>query len=206
MTPDLAFDWLDAEYIPHPIDTERFKYAWTDGRVLGHSPSTASRKGTAELLEAVQGLDVELELIQNVSHSECMARKARCNLFFDQAGHESRESLGTGAVIGWYGNSALEAAVHGIPTIAHMSEDAYRGAERAGYRHIRAQCAVLNTRPGVEGIRRTICNYLAADPEERSRISERTRRWIEDFHSYPAVAGRLSALYNRVLDRGSGHC
>jgi len=204
MTPDLVFEWLSAEYIPHPIDTDRFPYSWTDGRVLAHSPSTASRKGTAELLQALEGLDIELDLIQNVSHSECMARKARCNVFFDQAGHESRRDLGTTAVIGWYGNSALEAAVHGIPTIAHLSEEAFRGADRAGRPEVRTKCMILNTAPGVEGIRRTLSRYLELSPEERRHLSERTRTWIETFHSYQAVGERLSNLYNRVLNQGKG--
>jgi len=63
---------------------------------------------------------------------------------------------------------------------------------------------ILNTAPGVEGIRRTLSRYLELSPEERRHLSERTRTWIETFHSYQAVGERLSNLYNRVLNQGKG--
>jgi glycosyltransferase involved in cell wall biosynthesis len=195
MTPDLCFDWFDGSYIPHGIDVRRFPYSWRDGRVVGHSPSTPARKGTDELIEAFRDLDLTLDVIHGVSHDECLARKATCNLFFDQAGREQIEVLGIDDVIGWYANSALEAAVRGIPTIAHLSDDSFDKAARAG-KDIRESCAIINTPRGPEGIRQTIAAYFDLSPSERRELSHRTRAWMEAFHGYEAVGPQLAALYD----------
>jgi hypothetical protein len=197
MTPDLRYPWFDGEYIPHAIDAERFPNAWRDGNIIAHSPSTEARKGTAELIEAIEGLGLELDLIKDVPHAECLRRKRLCSLFFDQAGRERPKKMGVDDVIGWYGNSALESAVFGIPTIAHLSDEAFERAEAAGC-PIRDECAILNTPLGVEGIRRTIRGYLELSAAGRAEVSLRTRRWIENFHSFPVVARRLAELYRRL--------
>ncbi len=195
MTPDLCYAWFSGHYIPHGIDTERFRYSWTDGTKLGHSPSIPKRKATDELIAAVEGLDLSLDVITGVSHAECLARKQTCSLFFDQAGREA--ALGVSDVIGWYANSALEAAVHGIPTIAHLSDDAFARAAAAGC-DIRDTCAIVNTPMGVEGIRETMQELLRLSHADRADLSRRTRGWIEAFHSYEVVGRRLADLYRNL--------
>jgi glycosyltransferase involved in cell wall biosynthesis len=192
-TPDLCFDWFDGRWIPLPIDTERFPYEWCDGRVVGHSPSIAERKGTLEFMEAASTLPCEVDLIQGVSYTECLERKRHCNLFFDQAGWELPRF--GGRPLGIYGNAALEAAVRGIPTIAHLSEELFEGALRGG-RDLRADCLIVNTPLGVEAIRATLRRWLEAPAEERARRSRQTRAWIERLHSYRAVAADLAAVYD----------
>jgi hypothetical protein len=197
MTPDLCFEWFDGLYIPQGIDIRRFRYSWRDGRVLGHSPSMRARKGTTTLMEAVREFDLRLDLIEGLTHEECLRRKASCSLFFDQAGRQRTKEPGTERVIGWYGNSALESAVLGIPTIAHLSEKAFEGATRAG-RDIRERCPIINTPLDVAGMRTTIARYLDLSPRERQELSLRTREWIESFHSYQAVGSDLAAVYDAV--------
>ena len=197
MTPDLCFEWFDGAYIPHAVDSDRFEYSWQDGRVLGHSPSDYARKGTNTLLHAIEDLDVRLDLIEGVPHDEALRRKATCNLFFDQAGPESQGESPPATVIGWYGNSAIEAAVHGIPTIAHLSEAAFAGALRAG-KPIRERCPIINTPLDEEGMRETIERYFAQSAEDRHELSLRTRAWIEEFHSYPVTGRELAAVYSRL--------
>jgi hypothetical protein len=203
ITPDLIYPDFDAEFIPHAIDTDRFPYSWEDGSVVSHSPSTAARKGTNQFFKALnrlrtEGLDLDVDVITGVSHDECLRRKQRSTLFFDQAGREIKHRLGSDTIIGWYGNSAIEAAVFGIPTIAHLSREAFDGARRAG-RDIEDACAIINTPYGADGIRGTIQRFFASSPAERFEYSNRTRRWIEDFHSYPACATALAALYQRYI-------
>jgi hypothetical protein len=198
MTPDLCFEWFDGLYVPHAIDTRRFPYSWKDGRVLAHSPSIPARKGTAALIEAVRGLDLTLDIIEGVPHEESLRRKASANLFFDQAGREDVAKLGTDRVIGNYANSALEAAVRGIPTIAHLSEDFFEGAIRGG-RDVRERCAIINTPLDVEGMRATVAGYFELSSEERRERSLRTREWVEEFHSYRAVGPALAAVYDELV-------
>ena len=199
-TPDLCFKWFDGRWIPLPIDTDRFSYDWNDGRVVGHSPSRPERKGTAEFMEAVSTLPCEIDLIQGVSHSECVERKARCSLFFDQAGWELPRY--GGRPVGIYGNSALEAAVRGIPTIAHLSEELFAGALRGG-KDLRADCLIINTPLGVDGIRATLRRWLDGPAEERELHSRETRAWVERNHSYRPVAADLAAVYDGVLGPSS---
>ncbi len=180
MTPDLAYDWFNGYFIPHAIDTDLYPYSWTDGNLLAHSPSQKDRKGTDNLIEAMEKLELEFDLIHGVSHSECIQRKKLCNLFFDQAGTEVEHKLGISTIIGWYGNSALESAVFGIPTIAHLSDHAFAGARRAG-RDIEKQCAIINTSRGTDGIRKTLKEFLAMSADDRIKLSIRTRKWMEDF-------------------------
>ncbi|MFT5320229.1 MAG: hypothetical protein ACI934_000362 [Pseudohongiellaceae bacterium] len=199
MTPDLAYDWFNGNFIPHAIDTDLYPYTWTDGNLIAHSPSQKDRKGTDKLIDAMEGLDLEFDLIHGVSHGECMQRKQLCNLFFDQAGTEIENKMGISTVIGWYGNSALESAVFGIPTIAHLSEHAFAGARSAG-RDIENKCAIINTSLGTEGIRKTLQEHLAMTPDDRKTLSMKTRKWMEDFHSYKACADELVKVYGSLLN------
>ena len=196
-TPDLCFPWFEGRYVPLPVDADRFAYSWTDGDLVAHSPSIPERKATADLVAAVRGLDCRLDVITGVSYTECLERKRRCNLFFDQAGRELAARFGTDRPIGWYANSALEAAVHGIPAIAHLAEESFAGALRGG-QDIAERCAILNTHLAPEDIRETILRHLSLAPAQRQGLSRRTRRWIEEFHSYPAVAGQLRAVYDSL--------
>jgi hypothetical protein len=198
MTPDLCFEWTDWEFIPHSISTDQYPYSWTDSRRIAHSPSTKERKGTETFISTFEStqMDLELEVIHNVSYEEAISRKQKAALFFDQAGRE-REDLG-GVNIGWYGNSALEAAVAGIPVMAHLSEEAFDRAERSGVR-LRDWCPIINVEPTIESMRRAIESFFKMEAEDRSALSKETRQFIEDFHSQQAVARRLGELYDRIL-------
>jgi hypothetical protein len=197
MTPDLCYKWFDGVFIPHSIDTDLYQYSWQDGQTIAHSPSLESRKGTADLLEAISDLPLTIDLIKDVPHQECMVRKHRASFFFDQAGKEREEKLGVGDVIGWYGNSALESAVCGIPTIAHLSEVAFERAAMAGC-DISATCKIINTPLGADGIRSTLLQLISMSSNEREILSIATRKWVEDFHSYRVCATRLSQLYDSI--------
>lgn len=201
MTPDLNFEWFNGLFIPHSIDINDSSYCWKNGNIIAHSPSTAVRKGTSEFNKAVErmGQQYHYEQIQNVSHAECIARKRNATIFFDQAGRESLKSLGIDDIIGWYGNSALEAMVHGIPTIAHISDVAIAGAARAG--KDMTKLPILNTTLEANGMYQTLHDFFALSPEEREDISLRTRSWVEDFHSLEVNGQELAELYDKLLDK-----
>jgi hypothetical protein len=195
--PDLAYPWFDCHYIPVPLETQRVSHVWSDGWRIGHSPSVRGRKGTSAFLEAVQGLDVEVDLIEGVSHAECLERQRHCNLFFDQAGQERMDALGVDDVIGWYGTSALEAAVHGIPTMVHLSEDALSNARRCGV-DVDAECPFINVPTDAVGIRAVIEAYFRCSVDERAELSARTRAWVQSFHDSATVARRLVDICARL--------
>jgi len=194
LTPDLCFPWLAGRvsFIPHAIDVATYAYGWHDSRIIGHSPSTRSRKGTLEFEKAVARIPaVEVDIIEGVNHAEVIKRKSRVGVFFDQAG---RDSLADGRVIGWYGNSALEAAVLGIPTLAHVSVQAIEGAE-LGNNPIPRWMPIVDTGLTSEGIEVAIRYVLDMDEGDRRRLSELTRRWVEHFHGYGSIGRQLVGLY-----------
>lgn len=200
MTPDLNFDWFDGYFIPHSIDVSSNPYSWRDGNIICHSPSTAVRKGTQNFVEAVQkvGGDFYYEHIENVSHSECVKRKSKATIFFDQAGREDVNSLGIDDVIGWYGNSALEAMVYGIPTIAHISEVARAGAARAGKSLV--GLPIISVGLDSESMYQALFNFFSSlSTQDRLRISFDTRRWVENFHSYEVTSDELASVYESLL-------
>jgi hypothetical protein len=130
-----------------------------------------------------------------------MERKACAGLFFDQAGRESAERLGVDTVIGWYGNSAVEAMALGIPTIAHLSPQALATGRRLS--PAIASIPVLDTDRSVEGLRTVIDRYFALPTRDRSELSRSTRAWTEDVHSYKAVAAVLAGVYEQIEGAGS---
>jgi len=197
LTPDLCYEWFDGHFVPHAMDLGRYDYSWRPSLCVAHSPSSPTRKGTDDFLlamERLDDLDLELELIHNVSHDECVARKRKCGLFFDQAGREQPKHLGVTDVIGWYGNSALEAAAFGIPTIAHLSEQAFDGAARGGV-DVRQDCAIINTPRDANGMAEVIRGFFQRTDDEKRELSLRTRRWVESFHGGEFVARRLARVY-----------
>jgi hypothetical protein len=202
MTPDLCFEWLGDEptYIPHSIDSSHYPFTWSDKPVIGHSPSTRARKGTEDFLAAVEALqadhDVILDVIEGVTHQEVMRRKRDLGIFFDQAGRE-QASLGTTDIVGWYGNSAIEAAVYGVPTVAHLSEAALAGTERAGKTDIR-DIPIVNTPLGADGIRQTLAGILDMTAQDRGDLAVRTRKFIESFHDQPVVGQELAKAYSSL--------
>lgn len=137
---------------------------------------------------------VDVDIIEEVSRVECLARKARSNLFFDQAGRESVDLLGTDVVIGWYGNSALEAAVHAIPTIAHLSGEVFEGARRRGM-EVKDRCAIIHTPLRPDGIEQTLGWHFSLSRAGGTELSRRVREWVEEFHSQEAVARELQVVY-----------
>lgn len=205
MTPDLNYDWFDGRYIPHSIDLGAYPRAWKDGKVVSHSPSVEARKGTEALRSAMAAMPgFELDIIQGISHDECIARKRHATLFFDQAGRERAREMGTNEAIGWYGNSAIEAMAFGIPTLAHLSDAAFEGAARAG-KDIRGECPVIDVGcDDPESIQSAIEAFFSATTDARRELSDRTRAWVEHFHSNTVVGKELVKVYEEALAERRG--
>lgn len=196
LTPDLLHPEVDAVLVPHAVDCERASFSWSDRRSIAHSPSSIGSKGSALLVAAIADvrleLELELDLIQGVPNAECVARKAHAGVFFDQAGAK------LGEVVGWYGHSALEAAVAGVPAIAHLGDHALAELRRIGH-PLGDGLEIINVRPSADELAGLILDYFGAAPEERLGKAIATRAWVERRHDYPVIAGELARLYDRLL-------
>ncbi|MBZ0267261.1 hypothetical protein K8I85_03835, partial [bacterium] len=122
---DLTCEWdhLDLDpsltYFFIPFDASAYEYrpVATDRLRIAHAPRNRWGKGTEMLEAAVERVrahhDVELDVIEGVTHREAVERKRRANLLVDQVGDRG----GTG-----YGMNSLEALAMGIPSMTSFTD------------------------------------------------------------------------------------
>ena len=93
--------------------------------VVLHAPSSRERKGTAHVIEACAGLDVDLEIVEGLHHAEAFERYRNADIIVDQLN------------AGWYGLFAIECMALGKPVVTFLHDEAVR-AHRGGVRRARA--------------------------------------------------------------------
>jgi hypothetical protein len=124
-TIDLAVLEPDVAWLPSPFDLGALRavrereYVPTRRLRIAHAPTNRDAKQTDAFLDALRSLatrhDFELDLIEGQRWIRCLARKARADIFYDQA------ELG-------YGNNSVEAWAMGIPVVSGVSDPAVREA------------------------------------------------------------------------------
>jgi len=155
----------------------------TDRIVIAHAPTNRSVKSTAQFLEAINqlkadGYPVELELIERASWAQCLARKSRADIFFDQT------------LLG-YGCNALEAWGMGIPVVAGASDETLDEMERR-FGHL----------PFYHATEETIYDALkelVESPELREQYGQIGHDYVRRFHSEEVVVAQLKDLYLRAI-------
>ncbi|MBT4944567.1 MAG: glycosyltransferase [Candidatus Marinimicrobia bacterium] len=180
--PTLAYDGFDCIFTQIPYPTHKFDVTWENRKtpVIAHSPSTKDKKGTDKFEEAIEklqkaGYDVKSDIIHNVNYKECLKRKSEATIFFDQS------------EVGWYGNSAVEAMAFGIPTLAYISPEAFKGAQGKLDAMPPIDCG--NT---VDSIFCALKGILDGDMVKQSKAM---RKWAVDFHSYKTVGEMWDKIY-----------
>lgn len=150
---------------------------------IAHAPTNRAVKSTEAFLAAVdrlgRELPVEVILVERRSWAECLAAKARADVYFDQV------TLG-------YGNNAIEAWGMGQPVIAGAAEPTLREMERR-----------FGSLPFVLADEGSIYRALRhlADPDNRAAWAIRGRGHAAKFHSEAAGVAQLSGIYEAVLER-----
>ena len=184
--PDLLYpDYPGDTWIPHPIDSMAHENTWIQPAIpiIAHSPSNRGTKNTEFLLEVLKKLKkrvkFKLDIIENVSFKEAVERKRGSTLFADQFG-----------VGGVYGNSAIEAMQFGIPVVCWMSEMARRQAPEIFKSH-----PVLSADKTVEAFTKLLERVLTNDMQE---LSNRTKKWCDEVHSYQAIAKQMDKIYKSL--------
>ena len=184
LTPDLNYPEFDAIFTQAPYDVEKTTYTWKDNKIpiISHSPSTRSKKGTDIFLQACSELkgkyNFKINIIENMSYIKCLEEKAKSTFFFDQT------------LVGSYGNSAIEAMAFGIPTLCNMSKESISQANNK-----LDDCPIINCGDTVESIKKSIIYALSID---RKKLSEKTRNWCMNIHSYKKVAKMWHNIYNSI--------
>src|SRR5919202_35177 len=136
-----AIRWVpEAEVVPPGIDVAAIEPAPPSERarpVVLHAPSSRRRKGTEHVLAALDGLDVELDLVEGLDHREAFERYRRADVVIDQLN------------AGWYGVFAIEAMSLGKPVLTFLHEEAVRRTEEAFGVEVPLVAATRETLPEV---------------------------------------------------------
>ena len=178
-----AIRWVpEAEMIPPGIDVAAIETVLPTDRsrpVILHAPSSRRRKGTEHVIEACEGLDADLLLVEGLHHDEAFERYREADIVVDQLN------------AGWYGLFAIECMALGKPVVTFLHDEAVARTERE-----------LDTRvPIVRATKetlRTALEPLVASAAERRRIGAESRAYVEQVHDLERVADRLLALYARL--------
>ncbi|GAX60134.1 glycosyltransferases [Candidatus Scalindua japonica] len=186
-TPDLNYPEFDSIFVPQAINSKILKNIWKPREIpiIGHSPSSRRKKGTDSVfLPALKklkkkGYKFNVKIIEGVSHRECLSQKRDCTIFWDQCN------------VGFYGNSAIEAAQYGIPTMSYISEIAIRQA--GGKLN---DIAIINFEPTVDGCSNAIEKMLNSDLH---LISKNTKEWVDSYHSYEIIGKIYEKIYSNLL-------
>ena len=178
-----AIRWVpDAHVVPPGIDLREFQPVDPSERerpLVVHAPSNRARKGTEHVIAACRELDVDLEIVEGLHHTEARRRYERADIVVDQLN------------AGWYGLFAIEAMALGKPVVTSLHEDAVARTESAfGVQlplvHATKETLVDALRPLVES------------PEERARIGAESRAYVERVHDGDRNAERLIEIYQKV--------
>ena len=151
--------------------------------LIVHAPTNRQVKSTQLLIEAVErlkadGLDVELDLIEHKPWKECLERKAKADIYFDQ-------------VILGYGCNAIEAWCMGIPVVAGGSDETLDEMERR-----------FGRLPFYHATPETIYDALkelVESPALRKRYGKIGLEHVRRFHDAKVVVEQLKGIYSRAL-------
>jgi glycosyltransferase involved in cell wall biosynthesis len=179
-----AARWVsDAHVVPPGIDVARYPASppGDNGRVLAvHAPSNRRKKGTESVVAACEEVGVELDIVEGVKHDEAVKRFARADVILDQL-HA-----------GWYGLFAIESMALAKPVFAFLREDAVERTEAA----FGTRVPVVNVT--AETLATRLRELVEAGAEERRRIGQASRAYVEHVHDPDRIADRLLEIYAQL--------
>jgi len=184
----LEFDHLALhpclQHVFFPLDLRRFSLAppRDESRlIIGHAPTNRAAKGSDTIIAVVQSLrnefPIAFELIEGLPHQEALRRKARCDIFIDQL-----SELG-------YGINAIEALAMGICTCTGLE---------AGFAEKYPDHPFVEVNATNLGEQLT---RLCRHPQERRRLRNYGREWVEQMHDARQVVRKIHELLNSTTNR-----
>ena len=148
--------------------------------VILHAPSSRRRKGTEIVVEACEGLDADLKIVEGLTHDEAFEQFRDADIVVDQLN------------AGWYGVFAIECLALGKPVVTFLHDEAVRRTEEA----YGVRVPLVGTTK--ETLRETL-RPLVADGARRRALGAASRAYAEQLHDVDAIAGQLLGIYERVL-------
>jgi glycosyltransferase involved in cell wall biosynthesis len=191
-TPDLKRMMPEARWQPNLVHQDEpalrpAERQWSGALRLAHSPTRKDLKNTDELLAVVEalrerGAGIELDMIDNVPHSQCLARKRMNHALFDH-------------MQGYYGVSSLEGLSQGLAVIAGLNAwNRAHVAEFAGVPEADLPWVLAHDADGLAAA----LSSLAGDLDRCRAIGEASRRFVEQRWSEEKVAGHLCDFWDAL--------
>jgi glycosyltransferase involved in cell wall biosynthesis len=179
-----AARWIaDAHVVPPGIDLSHYHAAppTANGHVrVVHAPSSRRKKGTDLVIAACEEAGVELDIVEGVKHDVAVDRFACADVVVDQLN------------AGWYGLFAIECMALAKPVLAFLNEDAVEQTEQA----FDTRVPVVNVTK--ETLPQRLRALVEAGAEERRRIGEASRAYVERVHDPDRIADQLLEIYAQL--------
>jgi glycosyltransferase involved in cell wall biosynthesis len=183
-TPDLLLIDPTLEWLPNPCDIDRmrrirrtnFEPRWP--LRVAHSPTDRGLKATDSFLAAIEGTELDADVIEWTDWESCLARKARADIFYDQ--------LHIG-----YALSGIEAMAMGIPVIAGAYDR----------RIIDLMLSLFDYLPFLMATKETLHERIEhmKDPATRKVVAAVGTHHVERWHAEAVVAKQLATIYEKAM-------
>lgn len=178
--PELQTYAPGSTIIPRVLNEDEWPYVGVSDRLrplVVHAPSRRGVKGTDAVLKAAtelanEGLDFELRLVENLSHTQAVQIYRDADVIIDQLR------------IGWYGVLAVEGMALGKPVVAYIRDDLWQTQKDV--------LPIVNANPETlkDELRKLIVSL-----EARQKLSRLSRDYFLETHSARKVAELLRREY-----------
>jgi glycosyltransferase involved in cell wall biosynthesis len=178
----LRFIPFDAEVVPPGIDLSLYDPvpAVQRERVrIVHAPSNLEKKGTDRVIEACKQLPVDLDVVHGVRNEEAIERYKQADIVVDQVLRD------------WHGMFSIEGMALGKPVVTSLDEDAVRQTEE-GF-GVKLPIVRATKDDLVEKLRPLVESF-----EERKRLGEAGRAYVEQVHDVERMTDRLLEIYAQL--------
>jgi glycosyltransferase involved in cell wall biosynthesis len=144
-----------------------------------HAPSHLEKKGTEWVIEACNQLPVDLDIVHGVLNEEALERYKQADIVVDQLLRD------------WHGVFSIEAMALGKPVVTSLDEDAVGQTEEAY--GIKVPIVRATKDDLVEKLRPLVESF-----EERKRLGEAGRVYVERVHDIERITDHLLDIYARL--------
>jgi hypothetical protein len=178
----LRFIPYEAEVLPPGIDLSQYEPVPPVERErvrIVHAPSNLDKKGTQYVVDACNQLPVDLEVVHGVRNEEAVERIKRADIVVDQVLRD------------WHGILSIEGMALGKPVVTSLDEGPLRETEE----HFGVKVPLVRTTKDdlVDVLRPLVESF-----EERKRLGEAGRAYVEEVHDVERMTDRLLELYERL--------
>ena len=170
-------------FIPHCFKSSYSEPNNNSEIVITHSPSNnLSKKGTVFIEHAIRLLQEKYNIkyirLHNMSNAKVLSYKKKSTLFIDQC------------IIGWYGNSLVEAISYGIPSCAYISSYSMEVFKR---NYPTVENPIINILPNCTDIYNKIESFLIN--KNCNDIRMKTIAYFNKVHSFDSSKKLLTNFY-----------